>query len=140
MLPNAETRQNDATTMFVRFRSSRERLQISLVEARRLNGSVRQEHVASLGSIAMPPSITGRVRFWNRLHERLAKLSNRLGAEEQAKVLAATQKSRCRRLTNSAPPSSRTPRPTPDSGRRLRICSPAASRIKKGCVLSSTAP
>jgi len=46
-------------------------------------------HVASLGSIETPPSIADRVAFWQRVHERLAKFSNRVGAEDQGKVLAA---------------------------------------------------
>jgi hypothetical protein len=41
--------------MFVRFRGSPNRLQISIVETRRLNGRVRHEHIASLGSIERPP-------------------------------------------------------------------------------------
>jgi hypothetical protein len=47
------------------------------------------EHVASLGSIAMSSSIADRIAFWGRLHERLAKLSNRVHANTHGKVLAA---------------------------------------------------
>ena len=36
-----------ATTMFVRFRETPERLQVSLVETRRSDGGVKYEHVAS---------------------------------------------------------------------------------------------
>jgi hypothetical protein len=61
--------------MFVRFRQSRLRLQVSLVETRRIGGRVQSEHVASLGSVEMPQTIEARVVFWQRLHERLAKLS-----------------------------------------------------------------
>ena len=64
--------------MFVRFRGSPNRLQISIVETRRLNGRVRHEHIASLGSIEMPLSVAGRIAFWQRVNERLGKLSNRI--------------------------------------------------------------
>ena len=52
-----------ATTMFVRFRSTRARLQASLIRPRRIDGKVRAEHVAALGSIAQPANIIrlGRV-------------------------------------------------------------------------------
>ena len=75
--------------MFARFRQSGRRLQVSLVETRRLDAKVRHEHVASLGSIAVPPSVADRVAFWNRLHQRLARLSNRIDAETQGKILGA---------------------------------------------------
>ena len=47
-----------------------------LVETRRIDGKVRHEHVASFGSVEVPPSVEDRITFWQRLHERLAKLSN----------------------------------------------------------------
>ena len=72
--------------MFVRFRQAR-RLQVSLIETRRVDGKVRHEHVAGLGAIDMPPSIADRLEFWRRLHERIGQLSNRLDAAAQAKVL-----------------------------------------------------
>jgi hypothetical protein len=43
--------------MFARFRQSRHRLQVSLVETRRNRGKVQHEHVASLGSIKVPLSV-----------------------------------------------------------------------------------
>ena len=70
--------------MFVRFRQTAYRLQVSLVETRRIEGKVKHEHVASLGSIPDPPSTAERLAFWQKLHERLARLSNRVDA---AKVL-----------------------------------------------------
>ena len=73
--------------MFVRFRQTETRLQVSLVETRRVGGRVRHEHVASFGSVEVPPSVQDRIAFWHRLHERLAKLANRLDAAAQAKVL-----------------------------------------------------
>jgi|SRR6516164_7652400 hypothetical protein len=74
--------------MFVRFRQTKHRLQMSLVEPHRVDGRVRQEHVASLGSIEHSPSVEARQAFWRRLHERLARLSNRVDAETQARVRA----------------------------------------------------
>jgi hypothetical protein len=73
--------------MFVRFRQSRRRLQCSLIETRRVDGNVRHEHIASLGTIEIPPSIADRVAFWAALHPRLFKLSNRIRAGAQGKVI-----------------------------------------------------
>jgi hypothetical protein len=73
--------------VFVRFRQTVTRLQMSLVETRRVDCNVRHEHVASLGSIAMPTTTSDRIAFWAGLHERLAKLSNRIGPEMQHKVM-----------------------------------------------------
>ena len=73
--------------MFVRFRQTPSRLQVSLAEGRRVGGTVRHEHIASLVSILVPATIADRVAYWRRLHERLAKLSNRIGADEQGKIL-----------------------------------------------------
>jgi hypothetical protein len=75
--------------MFVRFRQSGHRLQTSLIENRRVDGKVRHEHIASLGSITLSPSVADRITFWQRLHGRLAKLSNRVTTEDQSKVLGA---------------------------------------------------
>ena len=76
--------------MFVRFRQSEHCLGLSLVAApSRRGGSPRQEHVASLGSIPQPPTVADRIRFWQKLYERLAKLSNRLDAETHRRVLGA---------------------------------------------------
>ena len=73
--------------MFARFRQTERRLQVSLVETRRIDGKVRHEHVASFGSVEVPPSVEDRITFWQRLHERLAKLSNRVDVTAQAKIL-----------------------------------------------------
>jgi hypothetical protein len=73
--------------MFIRFRETKTRLQLSLVETRRANGKVRHEHIASLGSIEIPPSVEARIAFWHRLHERLAKLGNRVDPTMQGKLL-----------------------------------------------------
>jgi hypothetical protein len=75
--------------MFARFRQTPNRLQVSLVEASRFDGKVRQQHVAALGSILAPPSINDRMTFWAALHQRLARLSNRISTDDQHKVMAA---------------------------------------------------
>jgi hypothetical protein len=50
--------------MFARFRQRQNRLFVSLVEARRADGKVRQEHIASLGSIDIEQSLAERLAFW----------------------------------------------------------------------------
>ena len=64
--------------MFVRFRPSRDRLQAGLVEPHRIAGKVRQDHIAGLGSVGMPPTVADRLTFWRKVEDRLAKLGNRL--------------------------------------------------------------
>jgi hypothetical protein len=93
--------------MFVRFRERLTRLQVSVVETRRVEGKVRHEHVASLGSIEMPLSVADRIEFWRRLHERLMRLSNRIDGATQIKVLDAIH--------------GRIPMVTPDEQRALQI-------------------
>jgi hypothetical protein len=93
--------------MFVRFRQTPSRLQVSLVETRRALGKVRHEHVASLGSIIVSPPVADRIVFWARLHERLAKLSNRIGAELLGKILGDIH--------------ARVPMVTPDEQRALQL-------------------
>ena len=78
-----------------------------MVETRRENGRVRHEHVASLGSIEMLPSVAARIEFWRGLHERLAQLSNRLDAETRGKVMGAVH--------------ARVPMVTPDEQRALQL-------------------
>lgn len=73
--------------MFVRFRKRKSRLQVSLIETRRVDGKVRHEHIASFGSVPVPPEVADRIAFWQRLHERLARLSNRVDAAMQGKIL-----------------------------------------------------
>jgi hypothetical protein len=78
--------------MFVRFRKSDLRLQVSLLETRRINGTVRSEHVAGLGSVEMPQTVETRLMFWQRLHDRFAKLSNRVDVTMQAKIYGDMRK------------------------------------------------
>jgi hypothetical protein len=89
ILAKREMRWHVATTMFVRFRQSPYRLHLSIVENRRVDGRVRHEHIASLGSVAVPLTVEGRIAFWMRLHQRLDKLSNRIDGETRYKLLDA---------------------------------------------------
>jgi hypothetical protein len=73
--------------MFARFRQVGRRLKVSLAETRRAEGKVLQEHVASLGSVITPPDTADRIAFWQRLHDRLARLANRIDTETQGKIL-----------------------------------------------------
>src|ERR1700722_4654657 len=72
--------------MFVRFRKTPNRLQVSILEAHRAGGKVTNEHIASVGSIKVPMSVGGRQTFWANLWDRLTSLSNRIGPDEQAKI------------------------------------------------------
>jgi hypothetical protein len=72
--------------MFVRFRQAR-RLQVSLIETRRISGKVRHEHVASLGAVDVLPTVADRAAFWQGVYERLSKLSNRIDAAAEGKIL-----------------------------------------------------
>jgi hypothetical protein len=73
-------------TMFARFRETENRLQISLVETRRVAGKVRHEHIAGLGAVEMPPSVADRLVFCRKVEDRLAKLGNRLSAADLARI------------------------------------------------------
>lgn len=59
-----------------------------------------------MGSVDVPPSIHGRLAFWAKLHERLAKLENRIDGEAQAKILGSIH--------------ARIPMVTPDEQRALQ--------------------
>jgi hypothetical protein len=100
-------RGHNATTMFARFRPSPYRLQVSIVETRRVGGKVRHEHIASLGSIETPLSVANWVAFWQRVHERLAKLSNWIDPATQGKIRGVIH--------------SRIPMVTPDEQRGLQL-------------------
>ena len=74
--------------MIVRFRQTARRLQVSLIAGRREGAKVRQEHVASLGSVPrgeLTPA--DRIAFWTRLHQRLDALSNRVDATQRYAIL-----------------------------------------------------
>jgi hypothetical protein len=55
----------------------------------------------------MPPSIADRIEFWNGLHDRLAKLSNRVDAGTNGKILTAVH--------------AKIPMPTIDEQRALQL-------------------
>jgi hypothetical protein len=93
--------------MFVRFRQTQTRLQVSLIRTHRVDGKVRHEHVAMLGTVDAPPSVAERLAFWQRLHERMAKLDNRVDAATQAKLYADIH--------------ARIPMVTPDEQRTLQL-------------------
>jgi hypothetical protein len=75
--------------MFARFRQVRDRLAVSIVAPARDGAKVRQGHVASLGSVPLPPSPVDRVVFWTRVHQRLATLGNRMDDKARAAILTA---------------------------------------------------
>jgi hypothetical protein len=78
-----------ASTMFVRLRQQGRRLQASLMQTRRVSGKMRSEHIASLGSVDAELSVRQRLAFWAKLPERLARLANRVGPDDQAKIYGA---------------------------------------------------
>jgi hypothetical protein len=79
--------------MFVRFGTVRSRLVVDLVETRREGGKVKSEHIARLGSVALPVEAKERVRFWQELKRRFrdiaARLANRVSSDDRRKALAA---------------------------------------------------
>jgi hypothetical protein len=60
-----------------------------------------------LGTVDAPPSVAGRLAFWQSLHERMARLGNRLDAATQAKLLGEIH--------------ARIPMVTPDDLRALQL-------------------
>lgn len=74
--------------MFVRFRQTKRLLQVSLIETRRVDGRVRHEHIASLGSVPREATSFDRFEFWTKLGEPLGKLANRLDSDGQAAIVA----------------------------------------------------
>ena len=91
--------------MFTRFRETASRLQVSLIETRRLDGRVCQTHVAGLGAIGFPPA--DRIAFWTKLHQRLATLANRIDGATRGAILAAVH--------------ARIPMPTRDDQRAVQL-------------------
>ena len=67
---------------------------------------MQSEHIASLGSVDAEVSVRERLAFWAKLPERLARLANRVGHDDQAKVYAALH--------------SRIPMVTPDEQRAIQ--------------------
>jgi hypothetical protein len=81
--------------LFVRFRAVRHRLVVDLVATTRTNGKVASEHIARLGSAALPEPISAaeRILFWFCLRDRWRELAERLGnrvtPDDRKKALAA---------------------------------------------------
>ena len=75
--------------MFVRFRQQGGRLQASLMRSWRVSGKMHSEHIGSLGTVDAEVSISERLAFWTKLPARLARLGNRVGPEEHAKIYGA---------------------------------------------------
>jgi hypothetical protein len=94
------------TTMIARFRQTAAGMQCSLV-TRRIDGKVRHEIVASLGSVPASPSVADRIAFWRRVYGTLAELANRIDGETQGKIMSAVH--------------SRIPIVTPDEQRATRV-------------------
>jgi hypothetical protein len=59
------------------------------MRTRRVSGKICNEHVASLGSVDTEVSVRERVAFWAKLPERLARLGNRVGPDDHAKIYDA---------------------------------------------------
>jgi hypothetical protein len=92
--------------MFVRFRVQYRRLQASLVESKRRDGKMVAEHIGGLGSVDSDLSVRERLTFWAKLPARLAKLGNRVGPDDHAKIYGALH--------------ARIPMVTPDEQRALQ--------------------
>jgi hypothetical protein len=78
--------------MFIRGRETKSTLQASLLTGRRVDGRVRHEQVATFGSCKLPLTIEGRDTFWQRLHQTLARLVNRIDAATSAKIMSDVHK------------------------------------------------
>jgi hypothetical protein len=78
--------------MHIRARQHHQRLQISLIDTRRLDGKVRQEHIASLGSVPPDPSVQDRLAFWTQVHPRLSRLDNRLDSAARGRIMGELHK------------------------------------------------
>ena len=59
------------------------------MQTRRVSGKMQTEHIASFGSVDAEVSVRERLAFWAKLPERFARLGNRVGPDDQAKVYAA---------------------------------------------------
>ena len=72
--------------MFIRFRPTETRLQVSVIETSRHNGKVRQHHVAGLGSLPRQPLLGDRVAFWEYVDQQMHALSKRIDATTREKL------------------------------------------------------
>ncbi len=62
---------------------------VSLVEARRINGTVRQQHIESLGAVGSILAVRERNRVWQALHDCVGRRG--IAADAAAKLMAAVQ-------------------------------------------------
>jgi hypothetical protein len=103
--------------MFVRFRFTLIRLQVSLAETCRTGGKVRRQHVAALGSICQPMTVADRAAFWMQLRPRLDKLATASAPIKSKSLTRFTPAFRWLRQKSKLPCSGRTRRPMPSVGR-----------------------
>ena len=113
--------------MFVRFGQEGRRLQASLMQTRRVSGKMRSEHIASLGSIDAEVSVCERLAFWAKLPERIARLANRVGSDEHAKIYGALH-ARIPMVTAEEQRAIQEARATSDSGGQCATLGPRVSR------------
>jgi hypothetical protein len=59
------------------------------MQTRRIPGKMHSEHIASLGSVDAEVSVRERLALWAKLPERLARLGNRVGPDDEAKIYGA---------------------------------------------------
>jgi len=59
------------------------------MHTQRVAGKMQSEHIASLGSVGADVSVRERLAFWAKLPERLARLANRVGPDDQPKIYSA---------------------------------------------------
>jgi hypothetical protein len=64
-------------------------LQASLMHTQRVAGKMQSEHIAGLGTVDADVSVRERLAFWAELPARLARLGNRVGFEDHAKIYRA---------------------------------------------------
>jgi hypothetical protein len=85
--------------MFVRFRQSKSksRLYVSIVRARRLNGTVRQEHVASLGAVGVDPFVRPAEYFGGNIRFRVVTTGQSFETQQEAEACAKVRSIRERK-------------------------------------------
>ena len=99
----------------------------SLMQTRRVSGKMRSEHIASLGSIDAEVSVCERLAFWAKLPERIARLANRVGSDEHAKIYGALH-ARIPMVTADEQRAIQEARATSDSGGQCATLGPRVSR------------
>ena len=59
------------------------------MHTQRVAGKMQSEHIAGLGTVDADVSVRERLAFWAELPARLARLGNRVGFEDHAKIYRA---------------------------------------------------